>query len=219
MSTIVRAGAAGRRHWSDGVTRVDIVAQDIRARAAAHADLGELATANRGCVVCTDLVATRQNVVVGDFPAHARLMLVGEAPGAQEDEAGRPFVGKAGALLDELLREAGLDRAGLAVANVLKCRPPGNRAPTRLEANRCTGWLDRQIELVDPSLVVTLGGTALAWALGTGHRLRDMRARVHDWRGRRLLVTYHPSAAIRFGPAGEPMAALRADLQMAAGAL
>jgi DNA polymerase len=201
------------------VTRVDTVALDIKARAAANADLADLSTANRGCVACADLVATRQSVVVGDFPAQARLMLVGEAPGAQEDEIGRPFVGKAGALLDELLSEAGLDRAGIAVANVLKCRPPGNRAPTRLEAQRCTGWLDRQVELVDPTLVVTLGGTALAWAFGSGHRLRDMRERLHDWRGRRLLVTYHPSAAIRFGPAGEPMAALRSDLRLAAGAL
>lgn len=201
------------------MTRVDPVALDIETRASRCTDLAALATANRGCVACADLVATRQTVVVGDLPADARLMLVGEAPGAQEDEVGRPFVGKAGTLLDELLAEAGLDRDGLAVANVLKCRPPGNRAPTRLEASRCTGWLDRQIELVDPTLVVTLGGTALAWALGNGHRLRDMRGRLHDWRGRSLLVTYHPSAAIRFGPAGEPMAALRADLQMAAGVL
>jgi DNA polymerase len=155
-------------------------------------------------------------VVVGDFPAVTQLMLVGEAPGAQEDEVGRPFVGKAGALLDLLLAEAGLDRGRLAIANVLKCRPPGNRAPTRLEAGRCRGWLDRQVELVDPELVVTLGGTALAWALGSGHRLRDVRGRPLDWRGRRLLATYHPSAAIRFGPAGEPMAALRADLKTAA---
>jgi DNA polymerase len=201
------------------VTRSDPVALDIETRASASADLEALATVNRGCVACSDLVATRQSVVVGDLSPDARLMLVGEAPGAQEDEVGRPFVGKAGALLDELLVEAGLDRGGLAVANVLKCRPPGNRAPTRLEAKRCTGWLDRQIELVDPALVVTLGGTALAWALGAGHRLRDMRGRLHEWRDRQLLVTYHPSAAIRFGPAGEPMAALRADLKMAAEAL
>lgn len=201
------------------MTRTDPVALDVEARAAASPDLVELATANRSCIACNDLVAARNSVVVGDFPAGARLMLVGEAPGAQEDEAGRPFVGKAGGLLDELLAAAGLERRDLAVANVLKCRPPANRAPTRLEAGRCRGWLDRQVELVDPELVVTLGGTALAWAFGSGHRLRDMRGRVHEWRERRLLVTYHPSAAIRFGPAGEPMAALRADLQTAAGLL
>jgi DNA polymerase len=198
------------------VRRADPLAVDIQARAATSSDLTALATNNRGCVACPELAAARNSVVVGDFPADARVMLVGEAPGAQEDEAGRPFVGKAGTLLDQLLAEAGLDRAAVAVANVLKCRPPGNRPPTRLEANRCTGWLDRQIELAAPELVVTLGGTALAWALGPGHRLRDLRGTPIDWRGRRLLVTYHPSAAIRFGPAGEPMAALRADLRVAA---
>ena len=198
------------------MSRVDPLALEIRSRAAQCADLRELDRINRECLACTELAESRRTVVVGDFPASARLMLVGEAPGAQEDEAGHPFVGKAGALLDELLAEVGLERHSIAVANVLNCRPPGNRAPTRLEAGRCTGWLDRQVELVDPSLVVTLGGTALAWALGRGHRLRDMRGRFHDWRARRLLVTYHPSAAIRFGPKGEPMAALRADLRLAA---
>ena len=201
------------------MTRVDPLGLEIRSRADASADLRELDRLNRECTACTELAEARQTVVVGDFPRDARLMLVGEAPGAQEDEAGHPFVGKAGALLDQLLAEAGLERGSIAVANVLKCRPPGNRAPTRLEAGRCTGWLDRQVELAAPALVVTLGGTALSWALGGGHRLRDMRGRFHDWRGRRLLVTYHPSAAIRFGPAGEPMAALRADLHTAAEAL
>jgi len=201
------------------VSRVDPLALEIRDRAAACADLHELDATARQCTACTELAELRHTVVVGDFPREAQLMLVGEAPGAQEDDAGHPFVGKAGALLDQLLAEAGLERHSIAVANVLNCRPPGNRAPTRVEANRCTGWLDRQVELADPALVVTLGGTALAWALGAGHRLRDLRGRVHDWRGRRLLVTYHPSAAIRFGPAGEPMAALRADLRTAADAL
>jgi DNA polymerase len=175
----------------------------------------ELAGHARGCVACPDLVAGRTTVVVGDFPAAARLLLVGEAPGAQEDSVGRPFVGKAGQLLDALMTEAGIDRAAVAVANVLKCRPPRNRPPSRAEATRCRGWLDRQVDLVDPALVVTLGGTALAWALGPGVRLGAVRGVVREWAGRRLLVTYHPSAAIRFGPAGEPMAALRADLRLA----
>ena len=198
------------------MTRVDPVAVEVHDRAFGCGDLDALATFARGCAVCVDLAATRRTVVTGEFPPSARVMLVGEAPGATEDEVGRPFVGKAGALLDGLLAEAGLERSTVAVANVLKCRPPGNRAPTRLEAGRCTGWLDRQVELAAPELVVTLGGTALAWALGRGHRLRDMRGRLLPWRDRQLVVTYHPSAAIRFGPAGEPMAALRADLRLAA---
>jgi DNA polymerase len=146
-------------------------------------------------------------------------MLVGEAPGAQEDLTGRPFVGKAGQLLDRLLAEAGIARETVAIANVLKCRPPDNRAPTRAEANRCRPWLDRQMELVDPAIVVTLGGTAAAWAFGAGARLTELRGRVHDWQGRRLVATYHPSAAIRFGPNGAPMAALRDDLKRVADAL
>lgn len=177
--------------------------------------VAELAPAVRACTLCA-LSETRTTVVVGDFPSQPRFLLVGEAPGAQEDLAGRPFVGKAGALLDRLLLEVGVDRGQVAVANVIKCRPPDNRAPTRAEVRTCRGWLDRQVELVDPRLVVTMGGTALAWARGPGHRLRDERGRIQAWNGRSLLVTYHPSAAIRFGPNGEPMAALRADLRAAA---
>jgi DNA polymerase len=177
--------------------------------------LEQLAVGCRACISCPELASSRRNVVVGEFPAGARLLLVGEAPGAQEDATGRPFVGRAGQLLDQLLAEVGLSRHEVAVANVLKCRPPGNRAPSRAEVGRCRGWLDRQVALCDPRVVLTLGGTALAWALGPGHRLRDVRGRVHDWNGRSLLCSYHPSAAIRFGPNGEPMAALRADLRSA----
>lgn len=191
----------------------------IRAAAAGCADLAGLASFARGCRACPELAATRRSVVVGDFPVAARLLVVGEAPGAQEDETGRPFVGKGGRLLDELLADAGIERAAIAVANTLKCRPPANRTPTRAEVHRCRGWLDRQVDLVDPALVVTLGGTALAWAFGPGHRLADLRGRVHDWRGRRLLASYHPSAALRFGPNGVPMAALAEDLRLAAKAL
>jgi DNA polymerase len=191
----------------------------VASRAAESLDLTLLADRARGCLACPDLATTRTTVVVGDFPPSARLMLVGEAPGAQEDLTGRPFVGKAGQLLDALLAEAGIDRTSTAVANVVKCRPPANRQPTAAESRRCRGWLDRQVELADPSLVVTLGGTALSWAVGAGVRLRDARQTVHDWRGRRLLATYHPSAASRFGPNGDPMAALRADLRTAAALL
>ena len=172
-----------------------------------------------GCRACPELVAERRTVVPGEFPVGAALLLVGEAPGAQEDESGRPFVGKGGQLLNRLLGEAGLDRQAVAVANTLKCRPPGNRPPTRAEMHRCTGWLDRQVELANPQLVVTLGGTALSWALGTGHRLGDVRGRLHPWRSRSLLPTYHPSAALRFGPNGAPMAALAEDLRIAAASL
>jgi DNA polymerase len=194
----------------------DPAVEEIRRTAADCPSLDLLHEHVVRCVGCPELVVQRRTVVPGEFPAGARLLLVGEAPGAQEDETGRPFVGKGGQLLNRLLDDAGLRRQSVAVANTLKCRPPGNRPPTRAEMHRCRGWLDRQVELVDPRLVVTLGGTALSWALGTGHRLADMRGRLHAWQGRSLLPTYHPSAALRFGPNGAPMAALADDLRLAA---
>jgi DNA polymerase len=178
-------------------------------------DLGDLASAVAGCVVCAELAGSRTQVVVGDVPLGARLLLVGEAPGASEDRTGRPFVGAAGRLLDELLSGAGLERDRVAVLNVVKCRPPGNRAPRRSEARTCAGWLDRQVELVDPEVVVTLGRTALSWAISDDVGIEAMRGEVHEWRGRRLIVSYHPSAALRFGPRGAPRAALDADLRFA----
>jgi DNA polymerase len=187
----------------------------IAALAGQCADLAGLATAIAGCVNCAELAEGRTQVVVGDTPPGARLLLVGEAPGASEDRTGRPFVGAAGRLLDELMSGAGLDRDRVAVLNVVKCRPPGNRAPRRSEARSCAGWLDRQIELVDPEVVVALGRTALTWAIGDDVGIEAMRGLVHGWRGRRLIVSYHPSAALRFGPRGAPRAALAADLQFA----
>jgi DNA polymerase len=168
------------------------------------------------CRACPELADARSQVVPGDFPPGARVLLVGEAPGAAEDETGRPFVGRAGRLLDELLVEARLDRRTVAVTNVCRCRPPGNRTPSRAEARRCAGWLDRQVELAGPQVVVTMGGTAAAWAFGPGQRLADLRGCERLAHGRTIVATYHPSAALRFGPNGAPMAALRVDLALAA---
>jgi DNA polymerase len=176
----------------------------------------DLVTAVRGCVACPELAASRTRVVPGEAPPGAGVLLVGEAPGAQEDETGVPFVGRSGQLLDGLLGDAGLRRDRVAVANVLKCRPPANRKPRRAEVTRCRPWLDRQVDLVDPLVVVALGGTAAEWFVGPGARIAALREQGRvtplQHRGRRLLVTYHPSAAIRFGPRGAPLAALREDL-------
>ena len=185
------------------------------AEAAAARDLADLADRVRGCVACADLAARRIQVVPGQCPPGAELLLLGEAPGASEDAAGLPFVGRSGALLDAVLAEAGLARAEVAVLNVLKCRPPDNRAPTREEAATCRPWLDRQLALADPLLVVTLGLTAAVWALGRGISLTGVRGRLHPFAGRHLLATYHPSAALRFGPKGKPRAALVEDLVLA----
>lgn len=182
-------------------------------------DLSALADEARRCTRCSELAGARTHVVVGDLQLGSPLLMVGEAPGADEDRVGRPFVGRAGKLLDELLAEAGLSRADVSVANVLKCRPPDNRAPTRTEAANCRGFLDAQVRLLSPSVVVTLGGTAASWAFGRAVKLGDVRGRTHELPlvpGRRVVPTYHPSAALRFGPRGEPRRLLAADLAYAA---
>jgi uracil-DNA glycosylase len=178
------------------------------------------------CVACTELAATRTQVVVGVAPflstgtsmrtSSADVMLVGEAPGATEDATGMPFVGKAGMLLDQLLAEVGLPRSTVAVVNVLKCRPPGNRAPSKSEVANCRGWLSAQIAVVDPQVICALGGTAARWFFGDRAKISDLRGCAHQIDGRQVVSTSHPSAAIRFGPAGMPRAALREDLALVA---
>jgi len=191
--------------------------------AAAETAWEALADEMRGCTACA-LAGSRTRVVPGVRPPGARVLLVGEAPGREEDEGGLPFVGRSGRLLDALLADAGLDRGSLAVLNTVKCRPPANRTPRRGEAATCRGWLDRQVVLADPAVVVTLGGSALAWAVGPGRRLGAERGRVHDVvlpgagdRTYAVVPTYHPAAALRCGPRGAARTALAADLRLVAG--
>ena len=193
----------------------DAAALEVRAAADASGSWDELAARARTCTACPELAVTRTSVVVGAAPAGARLLVLGEAPGAQEDESGLPFVGRSGQLLDLLLAEVGGDRARTAVLNTLKCRPPGNRPPLPEESAHCRGWTERQLALVAPDLVVALGLSATRWFLGPV-ALGAVRGRVHEAGGRRVLPTYHPSAAIRSGPAGEPRRLLREDLALAA---
>lgn len=187
---------------------------DVRAAADGAPDLPALARRARGCTACPQLVATRTQVVPGVVPDGGRLLLLGEAPGAQEDAAGEPFVGASGRLLDTLLVEVGTTRADVGVLNTLKCRPPGNRPPSRAETAACRGWTERQLALAAPEVVVTLGLSATRWFLGST-TLAAVRGRFHDVAGLRVLPTYHPSAAIRFGPNGEPRRLLREDLAAA----
>jgi uracil-DNA glycosylase len=201
--------------------RLDAAADEVARAAAASPDWATLAAVARSCVACPELAATRQHVVVGDLPVRGRpqLVIIGEAPGATEDETGRPFVGRSGALLDQLLGEAGLDRAQTAVLNIVKCRPPGNRTPKAPEVARCSGWLRRQLDLLDAGTVVALGLSSAKWFLGPRTVLGEVRGRPHQVDGRAVWATYHPSAAIRFGPNGAPRAALLADLRAVAGTL
>jgi uracil-DNA glycosylase len=139
--------------------------------------------------------------VLGVGDVHAQWLFVGEGPGADEDEQGEPFVGQAGKLLDSMLAAIGLQRGeAVYIANVVKCRPPGNRTPTPEEAQACAPFLDRQIELVGPRLIVALGKTAATRLLGTEASLASLRGRAHRYRGTPVVVTYHPAYLLRTLP-------------------
>jgi uracil-DNA glycosylase len=154
----------------------------------------------QGCVRCTELAAKRKNVVFGAGNADADLMFVGEAPGASEDERGLPFVGRAGKLLETLLGEIGLQRADVFIANTLKCRPPGNRDPQPLEIENCREYLYRQVELIQPRVICTLGNfsTKLLREDPTGITRLHGQAEVLTIgrRAVRLYPIFHPAAAL-----------------------
>lgn len=162
-------------------------------------ELVSLRAAAESCVACR-LSETRTKVVFGEGADDADLMFVGEAPGRNEDQQGKPFVGAAGRLLSQLLDEVGIERSRTYIANVLKCRPPNNRDPRPDEIDACKGYLRRQIELIDPSVVVTLGNFATKLLLRTDTGITKMRGQAYRWwRGATLIPTYHPAAALRGG--------------------
>jgi len=156
--------------------------------------LGEVAKEVRTCEKC-DLCRSRKKAVPGEGSGRSGVMLVGEAPGGKEDESGRPFVGVAGKRLEELLRLAGLSRDEVFITNIVKCRPPGNRRPRREEAESCHEYLRREIEALNPSLVVLLGVTALKRFFPSSE-ISTARGIVVESGGRRYLPTYHPASMI-----------------------
>jgi DNA polymerase len=148
------------------------------------------------CTRCA-LHKGRNKIVFADGSANARLMFVGEGPGADEDAQGIPFVGRAGQLLNNMIAAMGLKREEVYIANVVKCRPPGNRTPEPEEANTCSPFLFEQIDVVRPEVLVALGATAATYLLGQRQPLAGLRGRVHSLRGSRLIVTYHPAYLLR----------------------
>ncbi len=148
------------------------------------------------CTRCA-LHTGRNKLVFGDGDPNARLMFVGEGPGADEDAQGLPFVGRAGQLLNNMISAMGLKREQVYIANIVKCRPPGNRTPEPEEANTCTQFLFRQIDVVRPQVLVALGATAATYLLGSRQPLAGLRGRVHAYRGAQLIVTYHPAYLLR----------------------
>jgi DNA polymerase len=148
------------------------------------------------CKRCA-LHKARNTIVFGVGNPAARLMFVGEGPGADEDAQGLPFVGRAGQLLNNMIAAMGLKREDCYIANVVKCRPPGNRTPEPDEANTCSPFLFRQIDVVRPQVLVALGATAATYLLGARQPLAGLRGRVHAFRGMSLIVTYHPAFLLR----------------------
>ena len=148
------------------------------------------------CTRCA-LHKGRHTIVFADGSPDARLMFVGEGPGADEDAQGLPFVGRAGQLLNNMIVAMGLKREEVYIANIVKCRPPGNRTPEPEEANTCVKFLNQQIEVVRPEVIVALGATAATYLLGQRQPLAGLRGRVHGFRGAKLIVTYHPAFLLR----------------------
>lgn len=165
-------------------------AQRAEALEAIRAEIGD-------CTRCPLAYAGRKTIVFGEGDPQARLMFVGEGPGADEDASGRPFVGKAGQLLNNMIQAMGLKREEVYIANVVKCRPPANRVPEPVEANTCDQFLLQQIDVVQPQVVVALGATAAMYLLGVRQSLVSLRGKWHSCRGAKLAVTYHPAFLLR----------------------
>jgi DNA polymerase len=196
-------GGKGARHWSVGappipgpglVVETESTLQDEEFRQLAT--LEQVAERVAACTRC-GLAHTRTRTVPGEGAPRARLMLVGEGPGANEDATGRPFVGAAGQLLDRILEAIETPRETVFIANIVKCRPPQNRKPLPDEMAACLPYLRRQIALVQPAVLVALGGTATEGLLGVKKGLGELRGKVHRWNGIPLIVTYHPAALLR----------------------
>ncbi|RDI96553.1 uracil-DNA glycosylase [Meiothermus sp. QL-1] len=156
-----------------------------------------LAAQAQACTAC-GLSKSRTHVVFGEGNPDARLMIVGEGPGEEEDLQGRPFVGRSGQLLDKILEAAGIPRQSVYIANIVKCRPPQNRVPEPLEAKTCTSlWLIRQIQLVQPQIIIPLGATALEFFAGEKLSITKARGKFFEWQGIRVFPMFHPAYLLR----------------------
>lgn len=161
-------------------------------------DWDQLAARVAACTRCEELASTRTQTVLGVGDRQADWLFIGEAPGADEDRQGEPFVGRAGQLLDSMLFAIGLKRGqGVYIANILKCRPPGNRDPKPEEARACRAYLERQIDLIQPRIIVALGRVAAQNLLGSDEPLGRLRGKPLNYRDIPLVITYHPAYLLR----------------------
>lgn len=166
------------------------VADPVKALTLIREDLGD-------CTRCRLHKQGRKQIVFGVGNPKADLMFIGEAPGADEDEQGEPFVGRAGQLLNNMIKAMGLAREQVYIANIIKCRPPGNRTPERDECETCSPFLMRQIAVIQPRVIVALGAVAAKTLLAINAPMSDLRGRWYDFRGTKLAVTYHPAFLLR----------------------
>jgi uracil-DNA glycosylase family 4 len=175
----------------------DVLLQSIQQKKQERSDLMQMHEEIKNCQKCP-LGRTRHHVVFGAGREDADIMLIGEAPGADEDRIGEPFVGRAGQLLTKILKAINLDRNDVFISNILKCRPPGNRDPLPYEIEQCEPYLIRQLELIQPKFILTLGRIAAQTLLKTTQSLGRLRGKVHEYHGVRLIATYHPAALLRY---------------------
>jgi uracil-DNA glycosylase family 4 len=159
-------------------------------------ELRKLHQSIRNCRLCP-LHKTRLNAVPGEGPFDAKLLFIGEAPGAREDESGRPFVGRSGELLTQMIESIGLSRNSVFITSILKSRPPNNRAPTQSEIAACRPYVEKQIELIAPQIIVLLGGVAISSMVGPWN-VSEAHGKFFEANGRTFFMTYHPAAALRF---------------------
>ena len=199
-----RSPVSGDPKWKKGAPEIPGPGLRVETPAASLLgnDLSSLATLDEVAerirrVQCCGLCRDRTNAVPGEGNPHARLMLIGEGPGATEDATGRPFVGQAGKLLDDILLAIDVPRETVYITNIVKCRPPQNRKPLPDEIAACIPYLHRQIELIRPKVILALGGTAGEAMLCVRKSLGELRTKVHSFNGIPLVVTYHPAALLR----------------------
>lgn len=166
------------KNWKDAAT-LDVLYNDIHS-----------------CLRC-ELGATRNKFVFGKGNPNANLLIIGEAPGRDEDSQGEPFVGRSGKLLTSILESIQLSRNDVYIANIIKCRPPNNRKPSTKEVDTCEVYLHKQIELINPKYILALGLTAADTLLKEKNIMKDIRGKILDYRGKKLMITYHPSALLR----------------------
>jgi len=164
--------------------------------ASAAEQLAELQKAAMACRKCR-LAETRRNVVVGEGSPLAKIVVIGEAPGAEEDASGRPFVGRSGQLLTKILQAVHFEREEVYICNILKCRPPGNRNPLEDEIGFCRPWLQQQLQILKPKIILILGKVAANTILENNLSMGMMRGKLIEWKGFDCFVTYHPAALLR----------------------